>query len=327
MPTSHRSVLLALTLAFAPLPLAAATAECVLAETDRAWIAELSERWRAVSRDALEEAPLPLPWIVFFNESCAWHLKPAAPLEGVSHDGTITLPNGEEVGARLMTFVATYDDAQTPFVVMAMPSIWRADPRYTSDPKLPQLMRAVFAHELTHARQTKGIGSRLDAVQRQHALPDDLNDDIVQQRFAAVSGFAAAYEAERDLLYRASRERSPIRQRALVAEAVAAMKARRATFFTGQNALFAEIEDIFLGMEGLGQFVAFRSAMLDGMAREEAIEDVRRGGRFWSQDEGLAAFLVIDALLPGWQPRVLGSTVPGVFQLLSEAASEAPPAR
>ncbi len=75
-------------------------------------------------------------------------------------------------------------------------------------------------------------------------------------------------------------------------------------------------------MEGFAQFVAFRSAMLDGMDREDAIAFMRRGGRFWSQDEGLAAFLLIDALIPGWQQRVLGSTVPGVVELLSEAARD-----
>jgi hypothetical protein len=259
---------------------------------------------------------------VFFNESCTWHLKPGAAPEGVRHDGNVTLPNGQKVPARLMTFVATYDDAQTPFMVMAMPSIWRAEERHASDPMLPQLMRAVFTHEMTHARQAAGIGRRLDAVQRQHGLPDDLNDDIVQQRFAAAPGFAAAYESERDLLFRASREPIPARQRALAAEALGAMKARRAKYFTGEHAVFAEIEDIFLGMEGFGQFVAFRSAMLDGMDREDAIAFMRRGGRFWSQDEGLAAFLVIDALIAGWQQRVLGATVPGVVELLSEAARD-----
>ena len=325
--TFSRYVLYTLALALVPLPLAAAQRDCVLADADRAWIAELTERWRAVSRDALEESPLPLPWTVFFNDSCTWHLKPGAAIEGVPHDGNVTLPNGEKVPARLMTFVATYDDAQTPFMVMAMPSIWRAEPRHASDPMLPQLMRAVFTHEMTHARQAAGIGSRLDAVQRQHGLPDDLNDDIVQNRFSAVPGFTAAYEAERDLLFRASREPDRARQRALVAEAVAAMKARRAKYFTGENVVFAEIEDIFLGMEGLGQFVAYRSAMLDGLGREDAIANVRRGGRFWSQDEGLAAFLVIDALIPAWQPRVLGSNVPGVLELLSEAATSAPSAR
>jgi hypothetical protein len=30
---------------------------------------------------------------------------------------------------------------------------------------------------------------------------------------------------------------------------------------------------------------------------------VRRGGRQWSQDQGLALLLVVDRLLPGWQQR------------------------
>jgi hypothetical protein len=35
-----------------------------------------------------------------------------------------------------------------------------------------------------------------------------------------------------------------------------------------------------------------------------ALPGMRRGGRHWSQDEGLAIFLLIDRLVPGWQARV-----------------------
>jgi hypothetical protein len=105
------------------------------------------------------------------------------------------------------------------------------------------------------------------------------------------------------------------------------MTARRAKYFTGNDAVFAELDDVFLGMEGLGQFVAYRSAMLDGMTAADAIEFVRRGGRAWSQDEGLAAFLAIDALVPAWQARVLDSTPPGVLSLLAAAALDTAPAR
>jgi hypothetical protein len=311
-----------LTLALAaPLSVpAAARADCTLAEADRAWIGELTDRWGAVSRDALRETPIPLPWTVFFNESCAWHLKPGAPLAAVPHNGQVRLPDGRDVPARLMTFVATYDDQQTPFMVMAMPSIWRAEPRHATDPALPQLMRAVFAHEMTHARQFAAISRRIDAVERQFGLPGDLDDDIVQNRFAAAPGFADAYRAERDLLYRASREGDSLRQRALATEAAAVMKARRARYFTGDDAVFADLEDVFLHMEGLGQFVAYRSALLDGMTAADAVEFVRRDGRFWSQDEGLAVYLLLDAMLPGWQTRVLDSSVPGVVELITEAA-------
>ena len=74
-------------------------------------------------------------------------------------------------------------------------------------------------------------------------------------------------------------------------------------------------------MEGLGQFVAYRSMVLDGMAAADAVEFVRRDRRFWSQDEGLAVYLLLDAMLPGWQKRVLDANLPGVLELLADAAA------
>jgi hypothetical protein len=301
---------------------------CTLAASDRAWIGELTSRWNTISRELLRESAGPPPRTVFFNESCAWDIRPGASAsEGIRHNGQIRLPDGRDVPARLMTFVASYDEKQIPFMVMAMPSIWRAEPRHANESKLPELMRAVFVHEMSHARQFADIGHRIDAVERQFALPDGLNDDIVQDRFGDAPGFTQAYEAERDLLYRASRERNASQRRALVAAAVTAMKTRRAKYFVGSNAVFSELEDIFLNMEGLGQLAGYRSVRLDGMTEPEAVDFMRRRGRRWSQDEGLAAFLVIDLMLPGWQRRVLESNPPGVLQLLAESSSDIGPAR
>ena len=299
----------------------AALAACTLSETDRAWMSELRATWETASRAALLEEPRPLPWIVFFDETCAWQLKPGVAPEGAEHNGKVPTPDGASVPARLMTFVATYGDRETPFLVMSMPSIWRADPRHAGNAMLPQLMRAVFTHEMTHVRQAAGLGGRIGEVERQFGLSSDFNDDIVQNRFADRRGFREAYERERDLLYRAFRATKADARRGLVSEAVEAMRARRAKYFTGGDAVFAELEDIFLGMEGFGQFAAYRAAMRDGMSADEAITMMRGGGRFWSQDEGLAAFLVIDALVPGWQRRVLASNIPGVLPLLTEAAA------
>ena len=40
-----------------------------------------------------------------------------------------------------------------------------------------------------------------------------------------------------------------------------------------------------------------------GLTPADALRGVRRNGRWWSQDEGLALMLVVDRLLPGWQQR------------------------
>ncbi len=75
-------------------------------------------------------------------------------------------------------------------------------------------------------------------------------------------------------------------------------------WFTGESAYWADLDEIFLLMEGAGQWATYawyvdpRGGAVD---RETALHELRRAGRYWTQDACLALFLVIDRLLPGWQ--------------------------
>jgi hypothetical protein len=291
---------------------------CTMEAADRAWVESLIDTWRGVSREALRIDPDPLPLIVLFDESCVWRV--GATTEGEPHSGSIALPDGETIPAGLATFAGSFGPSNTPFVVMAMPSIWKADPRHREDPGLPLLLRAVFAHEMAHTLQAAGLAGLLNNVEKRLGLPEGLDDDIVQTRFEGDPEFRAAFAGERGLLYQAAAESNAGVRRALVATAVSMMQARRARFFTGGNAVFGELEDVFLGMEGLGNWVAYRVAVRDGISEADAVDFVRRDRTRWSQDEGLAAFLVIDALVPDWRDRVLEGRPTSVLQLLTDAS-------
>jgi len=308
---------------------ASAQPDCTLSQADRAWVDELIETWRGVSRDALRIDPDPLPLVIIFNDTCQWNIGGQTPVQGDSrltavtgaaHKGSIALPDGEMAPARLTTFSGSYGPGDQPYLVMAMPSIWRADPRMREDPGLPLLMRAVFAHEMAHTVQTAGFGQRLTEIEKRLGSPKDFDDDIIQTRFEANTEFKAAYAGERSLLYQAVAEPNAGVRRALVATAVSMIESRRARYFSGDEAIYAEVEDVFLSMEGLGQWVAYRVAVRDGLSEPDAVNFIRRGRTRWSQDEGLAVFLVIDALVPDWRDRVLKGTPATVLQLLSEAS-------
>ena len=133
----------------------------------------------------------------------------------------------------------------------------------------------------------------------------------------------AAPETERDLLFAAAAAPGDARARALAGQALAQMKARRARWFTGPDEKWLGLDDVFLTMEGLGQWVAYwwftspQGLKIDpGVAQRE----LRRGGRRWTQDEGLALFLVVDRLVPGWQSRVFGTQAAMAEALLAAAA-------
>ncbi len=293
-------------------------ASCDLAAADRAWLDELIAGWRDVAVSALHIDPDPLPLIVIFNETCAWSI--GDTVEGVAHRGSIALPDGETVPARLMAFAGAYDPDDRPFLVMAMPSIWRADPRYQEDPGLPLLLRGVFAHEMTHTVQARVVGDWLGALEQRLSLPDGLDDDIIQTRFEKDSEFRAAFAGERVLLYQAVAEENASVRRALLSTAVSTMAARRARYFSGDDAVYAELEDLFLNMEGLGNWVAYQVALEAGLSPSDARAFIRRGGTRWSQDEGLAVFLLLDGLLPDWRSRVLEGRPESVLAMLTEAA-------
>lgn len=284
--------------------------ECALSAADREWIADLDQTWTRVSAEALMLKHPVEPRIVYFDEKCVWDGA------GKRHAGEIVLPSGDKVPVQLVTFASTFGDPPKPFLVMAMPSIWRATPRHANDPNLERVMRAVFVHEMTHTQQTAALGTRIGELAQALGIPDDeMSDDIVQQRFGENDAFRAAYEKERDLFYRAAREKD----RAVARQAVAAMKNRRARFFQGRNAPFAELEEIFLMMEGVANWAAYK-------ASGEDLQRMRGSRKWWSQDEGLAIFVTIDALLPRWQRRVFAERPASLLTLLEEA-SEPPHGR
>jgi hypothetical protein len=216
-----------------------------------------------------------------------------------------------------MSFAGSFGPDERPFLVMAMPAIWAAERKDAGN--LPLLMRAVFAHEMAHTVQTRGIGQWFAEIEKQTRIPDDLDDDIIQTRFEKNAEFARMFGEERDQLFLAVNEPDAARQRAAVGRAVEMMRARRARFYRGADAPMAMFEDLFLSMEGLGNWTAYRIVRRAGLSAIEAQEFIRRGRSRWSQDEGLAAFLLIDALVPDWRPDVLSGRPKSVLDLLDAA--------
>jgi hypothetical protein len=190
--------------------------------------------------------------------------------------------------------------------VMTLPSVWRAA-GVTSELGLERLMDGVLLHEIMHTRQSGLATEHLAGPAASAGVSDaELSDDLLQERFEGDPEYVAAWGAERDLLYAAAAARSDAEARRLAGEALGLLRARRARWFNGERAGFAELDDIFLTMEGMGQWLIYRyfvSPAGGSVAPDEALAATRRGRRWWSQDEGLALVLVVDRLLPGWQAR------------------------
>ena len=156
-------------------------------------------------------------------------------------------------------------------------------------------------------------------------LPVELSDDVVQARFGSDSAYVAAYIAERDLLYRAATADSLAETRALAARALAMIRVRHARWFVGENAVFATLDAAFLSLEGAGQWAGY--AWLShraggGLAPLAALGRMQGRRRWWSQDEGLGLFLVVDRLLPEWPSLVFRQPSIGAVELLERAVQQ-----
>jgi hypothetical protein len=313
---------------------------CRFSSAEVAWIQRALDGWEMVSRDDLHMDPTPLPWIVLFDAACAWHLAPeptpyitsspiqtslafgkrAVPVRALAHQGTIVLPNGVPMGVEMKASTSLYRNGRAAFFAMAMPSVWQT--RDVSAPTRAEYLQGVFSHEMTHIKLLVGINRRVDDLVRRHDLAYPVNDDQIQQEFHAADGFQSAFKRERDHFFKAALEQHPAKRLELTRRALAMVRRRHARYFTGPNEAYAEIESLFLTMEGVGQWAAYRLSKARAGGHDiEALRLVRDNRRFWSQEEGLALFMLIDALVPDWQSRIFNGPPASPFALLEEAAS------
>ncbi len=183
-------------------------------------------------------------------------------------------------------------------------------------------MDGVLLHEMTHTRQFYFVNPMMDRLTKQYGLADDTGDDSLQDAYEKNAAYVAGYEAERDLLYAAALAPTDAEAKALAGKALTKILARRAKWFVGDSQKWTAIDDVFLTMEGLGQWTAYawftdkNGLNLDPV---KVLPEVRRKRNRWTQDEGLAVFLVVDRLVPDWQKFAFAAKPELVEALLDRA--------
>ncbi len=322
-------------------------APCEFKDPDAQWLQRALDGWELVRREFLRLDPQPLPWIVLYDSACVWHIRPQDKavtanarvlarsfvlgdeklvVLGQPHRGTVLLPNRNEIPIEVKASTALYGmGRRAPFLVMAMPSVWRADRRHASKAHLDEYLQGVFTHELAHTRQLVEINRRLRALVGNSG--QKLTDDVIQATFHKVSGFSRKVNQERNLLYQAALSSDPATMRELTRKAVAMMRDRQAQYFQNAKLNYAEIEELFFSMEGAGQWAAYRltkARRVVGASDVQAMNLVRDDRQFWSQDQGFAVYLLLDQLVPGWQGRMFDALPASPLTMLEQAVAETP---
>jgi hypothetical protein len=181
-----------------------------------------------------------------------------------------------------------------------------------------------------HVTQLPLLQPLFEKVKSRFKPPEDLSDDSIQGRFKPSPDYVAAFERERALLFQAADEPDPAKAKLLARQAYASMVARQKRWFTGAEALWKPYDDLFLTMEGIGQWMGY-SWLADpkggGLERADARNKMRGSRKWWSQDEGLALFLVIDRLVPDWPTRAFSQNPALGIDLLKIAAAKSPAPR
>jgi len=325
-------------LAAAPAAVHAAPQACAPSTQDRLWMQGAVDAWFSTAHDRLGIYAGDPPDFVFFDGACAYRTGSTAAgarydgprfagrrldWRAAPHGGEVALPGGGAVPARVVSFASPYDRDRQAFMVMGLPDLWRAG-GVRSGMGLETMMTAVFIHEMTHTRQFYAFAPRMAALTAKYGLPNDISDDTLQETFKDDRDYVAAFEAERALLLRAVAADDDAEARRLAAEALASAKARRARFFTGDKARWAELEDTFLTLEGVGQWAAW-AWLTDpkggALPADRALPLFRRNGRFWSQDEGLLVMILVDRLVPNWRERAFAAEPAPIFALWETAAA------
>ena len=187
---------------------------------------------------------------------------------------------------------------------------------------LENLVTGVFLHEFAHSQQMRNFGKRITEYEKANRFETDFSDDIVQNLFDKNPAYTEIYLKETDTFYDAFAAKNKTTKTELIERGINLLRKRHTDFFAGKYENLKTIDDFFLTMEGLGQYTMYawltdqRGANLPP---EIALKGTRRSKKWWSQEEVLALFLILEQLSKpkNWAKNMFGDKTESVVDLIS----------
>lgn len=306
---------------------------CALSEADNTWLNEAINAWHFASLSISEIGQVDNLQAVFFDNSCVLTSKTVMTVqesadwlwESRPHHGAVLLPDETSMPVVVTSFTQSQDNQA--YFVMSTPSVWRQANVDAGELELENLMTAVLLHEGTHVAQISTFGAQITRLVEHYRLPDSFNDDSIQERFQQNAEFRYSVEHEIELLFEAARANDDHTVRTLATEALAMLKKRRGQWFVGERAYLVEAEDLWLTLEGSGQWVGYRW-LIDpsgaAMPESKAMAEFGRRSKWWTQKQGLAMVMLLDRLGDDWKASIFKSGDRTLVQLLEQALAKQP---
>ena len=291
------------------------TVACEFSAKDSLWVNQAVEAWHFTNQDITQVSEIGAFDVIFFDAKCQKTSNNALTKRGSDtwvselHEDTVQFPNGDEMPPMVNSFTSSSNaEGGHTFFVMSVPSIWR-DGGVSSNIGLEKFMMPVMLHEAMHAIQSPTYGKQIEALTVKHSLPDTFNDDSVQKIFKDNTEFSNSVLAEVDLLIQAALAPTDVEARQLAKKARDMIATRYDTWMVGDAEKYREIDDVWLTMEGSGQWVGYSWLYAEnggGLTQEEAIKAFGLRGKWWSQKLGFALFMVVDRLSDNWKKDAFG---------------------
>jgi hypothetical protein len=244
------------------------------------------------------------------------------------HRDSILLPDSSKAEVNIMSFASPLTNNKSEsYFVMPLPSFWNKAGVTSKELGFDNLITGVFLHEFSHSQQMQSFGKKISSFENTTDFGIPFSDDIIQHLFQKDSAYVVLFKQELNCFERAVTEKSSIVKKELIKKGIELLRKRHQQYFISKYESLKNIDEFFLTMEGLGQFTMYSWFVHPkgaNLAEELAVKGTRRGGRWWSQDEGLLLFLILNQLSPPqqWAYKMFGSNLETVVKLIEQNLKE-----
>ncbi len=250
----------------------------------------------------------------FFNRKLNWKKE--------IHNGKIVLPNKQEIPIGIICFAGTLNEiGSESFFVMPLYNFWQNAGVDSKEISLEKLTTGVFLHEFSHTQQMRNFGKRISEIEAKYKFDFNFSDNIIQDYFKNDENYVSDFENEIMLFYESALSTDVTISKKLVMQGFKKYNIRHDLFFKEKYTHFKEIDDLFLSMEGFGQYTMY-VWLIDknggNIDKKLAIKAVRRDGKNWSQEEGFSLFLILEKLSESkkWVESMVGLEILPITKII-----------
>lgn len=275
------------------------------------------DTWLYTTWDSNGRDNVPVNGPRFFGQAYNW--------KKYKHQGMITLPGNQQIPIGLMSFAIPVEHSTIQSVfIMPLPAFWKQSGVDSKELGVTNLITGVFLHEFSHSQQMDNFGAKLTEYETTYTYTVEFTDDLIQHYFEKDSVYSGLYQQELNTLFQAATAVDKDEVTRLTKQALDILTKRQTAYFTGDNAHLQEIDAFFLTMEGIGQYSMYAWMVHPeggNIPAELALKGVRRNGRWWSQDEGLATILVLSEYIDPkiWSRYMFGKTTISAVDLIRQS--------